>query len=107
MPFTFLFNGSFFDMEQLPRTRSTRFVRVDGKRIDVSGRLLSIDGFSLAAGSAGFPSVQAKIAATAYLLSPDDTDVDRRRRPRRPAPRAPPPAAARAVTTPAASEVTR
>jgi hypothetical protein len=72
MPFTFLFTGSFFDMEKF-LDEVHHFVTFDGKRIDVSGRLLSVDAFSLSAGEAGFPSVQANISATAYLLSPDDS----------------------------------
>jgi Type II secretion system (T2SS), protein M len=72
MPFSFVFNGSFFDMERFLR-EVQRFVRVDGKSVDVRGRLLSVDGFALTAGPAGFPSVRASISATAYVLSPDDT----------------------------------
>jgi hypothetical protein len=47
-------------------------VSVNGKRIDVRGRLLSIDGFALTAGPGGFPKVKASITATAYLQSPGD-----------------------------------
>jgi Tfp pilus assembly protein PilO len=72
MPFSFIFNGSFVDMQQF-LSEVQRFVRVDGKSIDVRGRLLSVDGFSLGAGPGGFPNVTANITATAYLLSPDDT----------------------------------
>jgi type II secretion system (T2SS) protein M len=72
MPFSFVFNGTFFDMERFLR-EVQRFVRVDGKRVDVRGRLLSIDGFALNAGSKGFPSVKANISATAYLTSPDSS----------------------------------
>jgi hypothetical protein len=72
MPFSFVFNGSFFDMERFLH-EVQRFVRVDGKNVDVRGRLLSVDGFALTAGPNGFPSVRASISATAYVLSPDDT----------------------------------
>ena len=72
MPFSFVFNGSFFDMEDF-FNEVQRFVHVNGKRVDVRGRLLSIDSFSLVAGPDGFPSVKSNISATAYLLSPDDT----------------------------------
>jgi len=72
MPFSFVFNGSFFDMERFLR-EVQRFVRVDGKSVDVRGRLLSIDGFALNAGDKGFPSVKANISATAYLMAPDST----------------------------------
>jgi hypothetical protein len=71
MPFSFVFSGSFFDMERF-LGEVQRFVRVDGDRVDVRGRLLSIDGFALAAGPKGFPSVKATVSATAYLQSPND-----------------------------------
>jgi Tfp pilus assembly protein PilO len=71
MPFSFVFTGSFFDMERFVRDVQ-RFVRVNGDRIDVRGRLLSIDAIALAAGPNGFPDVQANISATAYLQAPTD-----------------------------------
>jgi Tfp pilus assembly protein PilO len=74
MPFSFLFNGSFVDMERFLRDVQ-RFVRVNGERVDVRGRLLSIDGFALGAGPGGFPKVKASISATAYLQSPDDANT--------------------------------
>jgi Tfp pilus assembly protein PilO len=72
MPFSFVFNGSFFDMERF-LSEVQRFVRVNDNNVDVRGRLLSIDGFALNAGGKGFPSVKANISATAYLMSPDST----------------------------------
>jgi Tfp pilus assembly protein PilO len=72
MPFSFVFNGTFFDMERFLRDVQ-RFVRVNGDKVDVRGRLLSIDGFALNAGPSGFPSVTANISATAYLMSPDNS----------------------------------
>jgi Tfp pilus assembly protein PilO len=72
MPFSFVFNGSYFDMEDFFRDVQ-RFVRVNGDKIDVRGRLLSIDSFSLVAGPNGFPSVKSSINATAYLMSPEDS----------------------------------
>jgi hypothetical protein len=74
MPFAFVFDGTFFDMETF-MSEVQRFVRVNGKHVDVRGRLLSIDGFSLSAGPGGFPKVKASINATAYLLSPDDSSA--------------------------------
>jgi Tfp pilus assembly protein PilO len=73
MPFSFVFNGSFFDMEDFFHDVQ-RFVRVNGDRVDVRGRLLSIDSFSLVAGPDGFPSVKSSINATAYLQSPGQPD---------------------------------
>jgi Type II secretion system (T2SS), protein M len=72
MPFSFVFDGTFFDMERF-LNEVQRFVRVNGDNVDVRGRLLSIDGFALNAGSNGFPSVKANISATAYLMSADAT----------------------------------
>ena len=72
MPFSFVFNGSFFDMERF-LDEVQRFVRVKGEDVDVRGRLLSIDGFALNAGPNGFPSVTANVSATAYVMSPDAT----------------------------------
>jgi hypothetical protein len=71
MPFSFVFSGTFFDMERFFGDVQ-RFVRVDGKQVDADGRLLSIDGFSLVAGPGGFPNVKASVVATAYLRTPAD-----------------------------------
>jgi Tfp pilus assembly protein PilO len=71
MPFSFVFNGSYFDMERFLHDVQG-FVRVNGQRVSVTGRLLSIDAFSLTAGPGGFPSVKASMTATAYVLSPND-----------------------------------
>jgi hypothetical protein len=67
MPFAFTFDGSFFAMERFLRNVQ-EFIRVNGSRVDVHGRLLAIDGISLSAGGDGFPKVKASIGATAYLL---------------------------------------
>lgn len=71
MPFSFVFQGSFFTLKTfLAEINDLTTVRKDG-RIRVRGRLLQIDGMSLAAGPNGFPYVEAKIAATAYVLPED------------------------------------
>ena len=71
MPFSFVFSGTFFDMERFLGDVQ-KFVRVNGKQVDADGRLLSVDGFALAAGPGGFPNVKANVVATAYLR----TDAD-------------------------------
>ena len=71
MPFSFVFNGTYFDMESFLHDVQG-FVRVNGQRVSVTGRLLSVDAFSLTAGPGGFPSVKASMTATAYVLSPSD-----------------------------------
>ena len=72
MPFSFVFDGTYFDMESFLHDVQ-RFVSVNGDNVNVSGRLLSVDGFALTAGPKGFPDVTANISATAYLMSPSDT----------------------------------
>ena len=67
MPFSFGFDGGFFDVQHFLRSING-FTTVKGKRIDVRGRLLSVDGFALSASRKGFPQVKASIRATAYLL---------------------------------------
>lgn len=71
MPFSFVFSGSFFDMERF-LNEVQKFVRVEGDAVDVRGRLLSVDAFGLTPGPGGFPNVKATITATAYLRSPSD-----------------------------------
>jgi hypothetical protein len=51
--------------------RVDRFVEVRGKDVKVSGRLLTVDGISLATGTDGATTVKATIAATAYLTPKD------------------------------------
>lgn len=71
MPFTFVFQGSFFSMEKFLRNVD-RFVNVTGDSVLASGRLLTIDGLALQAGDGGFPNVKASLTATAYLLPPGE-----------------------------------
>ena len=71
MPFTFDFQGSFFDMQHFLHSIDG-LTKVQGKTIQVKGRLLTVDGFDLKAGPKGFPDVDATIAATAYLLPADE-----------------------------------
>jgi hypothetical protein len=67
MPFSFTFNGSFFRLEHFLR-RVDAFTRLAGDRIDVGGRLLTLNGISLTAAPQGFPRIRAAISATAFLV---------------------------------------
>jgi hypothetical protein len=71
MPFNFAFTGSFFRLEDFLRAVD-RFTTVEGQKVTVRGRLLTIDGISLAAAPDGFPHMTAKVKATAYLLPADE-----------------------------------
>jgi hypothetical protein len=71
MPFTFNFDGKFFPMQRFLHALDG-LTTVNGKSINVKGRLLTVDGISLVAGPNGFPDVTASVAATAYLLPSDE-----------------------------------
>jgi hypothetical protein len=70
MPFSFVFDGSFFDMEHF-FSGIQRFATLNGDQLSVRGRLLTVDGFTLTASRFGFPKVKASINATAYLVPQD------------------------------------
>jgi hypothetical protein len=73
MPFTFIFSGSFFDLDHLFQ-QLTRFTqRTATGALRVSGRLLSIQSVKLSPATVGTPSANATeltgtITATAYVL---------------------------------------
>jgi hypothetical protein len=72
MPFSFSFDGGFFDMQHFLRSIAG-FTTTKGKQINVRGRLLTVDGFALTVSREGFPNVKASVRATAYLLPSDQT----------------------------------
>jgi Tfp pilus assembly protein PilO len=71
MPFSFVFDGSFFDMEHFFSGVQSFATIGDSGSLTVRGRLLTVDSFSLSASRFGFPKVKASINATAYLV-PDE-----------------------------------
>jgi hypothetical protein len=71
MPFSFRFNGSFFRLSDF-LGRLERYIDKRRSSLQVSGRLLLINGISLSAAESGFPKMQASIAATAYLVPPQE-----------------------------------
>jgi Tfp pilus assembly protein PilO len=68
MPFSFIFEGSFLDMQRFVE-RVNGFVHVRGDDVRVRGRLLTVDGISFTTAEVS-SRVKATIAATAYL-APD------------------------------------
>jgi Tfp pilus assembly protein PilO len=74
MPFTFVFSGSFFDLYKLFQQVNGFTLRTNSGSVQVSGRLLTIQGVQLApetsSSSSGTPSSQltGTITATAYVL---------------------------------------
>jgi hypothetical protein len=69
LPFTFTFEGGYLRTQELLGALD-RLADATGGRIVVNGRLLTVDGFSMAAGSAGFPQLKATVSATAYVVPP-------------------------------------
>lgn len=70
VPFTLTFDGDYLKLQRLLKAINGLAKR-DKQKITVKGRLLTIDGFSLAAGPAGFPKLKATVSATAYIV-PDE-----------------------------------
>lgn len=66
LPFSLTFDGGYLEMQRFLKALDGLAQR-DGKRIKVRGRLLTVDGFSLAASRKGFPKIQALVGATAYI----------------------------------------
>jgi Tfp pilus assembly protein PilO len=110
VPFNFTFQGSFFRLSDF-FSHLDSFVRVNGKDVRVTGRLLHIDQFQLAPVKAGSRELTAQIGATSYQL-PDSEDLTGGATAQSPATGTTPPAGGTspATTTPtptAASEVTQ
>ncbi|HEV2786000.1 MAG TPA: hypothetical protein VGV67_06405, partial [Solirubrobacteraceae bacterium] len=74
VPFTFTFNGDYLKLQRFLKAIDG-LANGKGERISVRGRLLTVDGFALAAAPppSGFPKLKASISATAYLAPPADS----------------------------------
>jgi hypothetical protein len=66
VPFTFSFDGDYLRLQRLLEAINA-LAKNDKGQISVHGRLLTIDGFSLAASAKGFPRLKAIVSATAYI----------------------------------------
>lgn len=77
MPYDFDFFGNFFNVADFFGDLDNQVTVSDkGKGPDVSGRLLTIDGFALTASPRkGFPSVQADFSVTTYVV-PSEQGID-------------------------------
>jgi Tfp pilus assembly protein PilO len=84
MPYTLEFEGGFFDIADF-FGQLDGMVRANNKKVAVTGRLLTIDGFELAPGPSGFPSLTATVATTSYL-TPSDQGLAAGATPSAPAP---------------------
>ncbi len=69
MPYSLTFSGSFFHIADFIKGLDT-LVKTKNARVAVDGRLITINGFSLAPGSNGFPELTANFSVTTYLTPP-------------------------------------
>ncbi len=69
VPLQFEFKGRFFRLADFFH-RLKRFVRVANDRIEVRGRLLTIDTVKLSSDAMSFPGIKAEVSATVYLAPP-------------------------------------
>jgi Tfp pilus assembly protein PilO len=69
MPFSFAFTGSYFDLSAF-LARLERFVTVNNRQLEATGRLLRLESVAVTPAPAGFPRMQAQISATTYLVPP-------------------------------------
>ena len=106
MPFTFVFNGGFFDLEHLFRQLTAFTTHRGPKGLEVSGRLLTIQSVKLApeSGTPGkAPKLSGTVSATAYVL-PAGQSLTAGATPNSPAPASG--SSSSAATTPAVAKVT-
>jgi Tfp pilus assembly protein PilO len=69
MPFSFTFTGSYFDLSSF-LARLERFVTVNNRKLDATGRLLRLESVAVTPAAKGFPQMQAQINAATYLVPP-------------------------------------
>lgn len=71
VPFTLTFDGDYMKLQRLLKAING-LAKHKKQVISVQGRLLTVDGFSLAASPKGFPKLKATVSATAYLAPAAD-----------------------------------
>jgi hypothetical protein len=69
MPFNFTFSGEFFRLSDF-FARLENFVTVNNQKVDVTGRLMTVDSITLEPDANGFPNIKASVGATSFLVSP-------------------------------------
>jgi Tfp pilus assembly protein PilO len=69
MPYELHFSGSFFHIADFIEGLDS-LVKTENAKVDVHGRLLTVNSFSLAPGPAGFPDLEASFEVTTYLTPP-------------------------------------
>jgi len=70
MPYTLTFQGSFFHIANFIQGLD-KLVKTENEKVDVHGRLITIDNFSLSPSQGGFPELEASFSVTTYLTPPN------------------------------------
>ena len=71
MPYSLTFEGEFFEIADFIKGLDS-LVKTENQKVAVTGRLLTIDGFSLTADSnKGFPLLTATFSVSTYLTPPE------------------------------------
>lgn len=100
MPYTLSFKGDFFHLADFIRGLD-KLVKTQNSEVSVNGRLITIDGFSLAPDSeSGFPKLEATFEITAFVTPPSAAGVTGEATPEGPAPATATPAATTTGGTP-------
>lgn len=69
MPYNLLFTGSFFHVADFIKGIDG-LVKTEDPDLSVDGRLMTINGFSLAESHSGFPNLEAHFSVTTYVVPP-------------------------------------
>lgn len=75
LPYTLIFKGNFFRLADFIKGLD-KLVQTENAKVNVYGRLITIDGFSLEVDSeSNFPRLEAKFEITAYVTPPSEEGV--------------------------------
>jgi Tfp pilus assembly protein PilO len=73
MPYSLTFTGGFFQIADFIKGLDS-LVKTQNDNVDVTGRLITVDGFSLKAErESGFPKLEAEFTVTTYLTPPEES----------------------------------
>jgi Tfp pilus assembly protein PilO len=73
MPYELTFKGSFFQMADFIKGLDS-LVKTKNAAVDVTGRLITINGFTLTPdATVGFPQLEAKFSVATFVLPPEET----------------------------------
>ncbi len=100
MPYKLTFKGNFFHLADFIKGLD-RLVETENSKVNVYGRLLTVDGFSLEVDEeAEFPRLEAMFEITAYVTPPSEEGVTGEATPEGPAPATATPASTTTGGTP-------